>query len=145
MSNVVISVASSMSVVVVQVASVIIILVVGCGAVFLALLVHRTAQEVVHAYRTPLRSLRGPKSNSVLFGSFKDVLEYEAYRTQERWIQCYGPIFKFQSFLNVCVACCLIWLFWLFYFSVSPSATTSCLWMRRLCIMFCRDTRRRRL
>ncbi|EIM91637.1 cytochrome P450 [Stereum hirsutum FP-91666 SS1] len=89
-----------MAVVVVPLASAITMVALGCGAVFLSLLVHRTAQEVAHAYRTPLRSLRGPKSNSVLFGSFKDVLEYEAYRTQERWIQQYGPIFKFQSFLN---------------------------------------------
>ena len=55
----------------------------------------------IHAYRSPLRSVPGPRKTHWLKGNFVDVQEGDAMRLQEEWAKTYGHVLKYYSFLGV--------------------------------------------
>ena len=55
----------------------------------------------IRAYRSPLRSVPGPRKTHWLKGNFPDVQEANAMRLQEEWVKTYGHVLKYYSFLGV--------------------------------------------
>ncbi len=52
-------------------------------------------------YLSPLRHLRGPRAQSLLFGNFNQLsASYQALHRE--WINEYGPNIKVHGFFNVC-------------------------------------------
>jgi hypothetical protein len=54
-------------------------------------------QRRIRAFRSPLRSVPGPKMAHWLRGNFVDVLEADSNRLQEEWVNTYGHVMKFYS------------------------------------------------
>ncbi|KAJ7141917.1 cytochrome P450 [Mycena crocata] len=61
---------------------------------------YRGLKRTYRIYRSPLRSLPGPPSLSLFYGSVSLVPEADAYRLFERWTQEWGPTFRYSSFFN---------------------------------------------
>jgi hypothetical protein len=55
----------------------------------------------IREYRSPLRSIAGPKNAHWVTGSFVDVREENSVRLQEEWVKTYGHVLKFHSFFGV--------------------------------------------
>ncbi len=55
----------------------------------------------ISAYRSPLQNLPGPGGAHWLKGNFTIEMETDSTRLQEAWVQKYGHVLKFQSFLWV--------------------------------------------
>jgi hypothetical protein len=58
----------------------------------------------IREYRSPLRSIPGPKNAQWLKGSFVDVPEVNSLRLQEEWVKTYGHVLKYYSFFGVRVS-----------------------------------------
>ena len=67
------------------------------AAYVLSIVTHRR----IRAFRSPLRSLPGPKKAHWFKGNFVDVPEPDATRLQEEWVKTYGHVLKYHSFLGV--------------------------------------------
>ncbi|KAF7291539.1 Cytochrome P450 [Mycena chlorophos] len=63
-------------------------------------ILYRLLKRFVRIYRSPLRSIPGPPSTSLFFGSVTEVSESDAYRLFERWSTTWGPTFRYSSIFN---------------------------------------------
>nr|GAT45766.1 cytochrome P450 [Mycena chlorophos] len=63
-------------------------------------ILYRLLKRFVRIYRSPLRSIPGPASTSLFFGSVTEVSESDAYRLFERWSTTWGPTFRYSSIFN---------------------------------------------
>lgn len=50
---------------------------------------------------SPLRELRGPKGESLIWGDLKRIWKEDALRLFDKWEEEYGPVFVFKVFFNV--------------------------------------------
>jgi cytochrome P450 len=48
-----------------------------------------------------MRTIPGPKSSHWFYGNFKEILNAENSVIHEKWVEDYGPTFKYYSFLNI--------------------------------------------
>jgi hypothetical protein len=67
------------------------------AAYVLYLLMRRRIRE----YRSPMRSIPGPKNTHWVKGNFVDVPEVNSIRLQEEWVKTYGHVLKYHSFFGV--------------------------------------------
>jgi hypothetical protein len=58
-------------------------------------------RHCIHVYRSPLRSLPGPRNAHWVKGNFVDVPEENSTRLQEEWVKTYGHVLKYHSFFGV--------------------------------------------
>jgi hypothetical protein len=66
-------------------------------AYVLAILTRRHIRD----FRSPMRSVPGPKKAHWLQGNFVDVPEPDAIRLQEEWVKTYGHVLKYYSLFGV--------------------------------------------
>ncbi|KAH9973118.1 cytochrome P450 [Lactifluus volemus] len=66
------------------------------AAYVLYLLMRRRIRE----YRSPMRSIPGPKNTHWVKGNFVDVPEVNSIRLQEEWVKTYGHVLKYHSFFG---------------------------------------------
>jgi hypothetical protein len=69
---------------------------VGCWVVW------KIAKRVFDVYRSPLRKLPGPPSDSFIFGNFLRIITGETQKTFLEWEQTYGHVFAVNAVLGVC-------------------------------------------
>ena len=55
----------------------------------------------IHAHRSPLRNLPGPKNAHWRIGNFTDVQEQDSSRLQEEWVRTYGHVMVYRSGFGV--------------------------------------------
>lgn len=64
-------------------------------------------KKLIPLYVTPLLSLRGPPSASILYGNFQQVGKVADPLITQQWMQDYGSTFLARIFLLVCsLLCC---------------------------------------
>ncbi|KAH9965554.1 cytochrome P450 [Lactifluus volemus] len=66
-------------------------------AYVLAILTRRHIRD----FRSPMRSVPGPKKAHWLQGNFVDVPEPDAIRLQEEWVKTYGHVLKYYSLFGI--------------------------------------------
>ena len=79
----------------------------------------------IRAYRSPLRSVPGPKNVHWLKGSFVDVQEEDSMRLQEEWVKTYGHVLRYHSIFGVRFSLFLfsdVQLYIIFRFFRSPNS-----------------------
>jgi hypothetical protein len=67
------------------------------AAYILFTVIHRR----IRTYRSPLRSVPGPKNVHWVKGSFVDVPEEDSIHLQEEWVKTYGHVLKYHSVFGV--------------------------------------------
>jgi hypothetical protein len=67
------------------------------AAYVLVVVIHR----LIRAYRSPMRSVPGPKNAHWSKGSFVDVSEEDSLRLQEEWVKTYGHVLRYHSVFGV--------------------------------------------
>lgn len=55
----------------------------------------------IRSYRSPLRKLPGPKSQSWLYGNVGEILEKGQSVAWDEWTSTYGKTFQYPSMFNV--------------------------------------------
>jgi hypothetical protein len=55
----------------------------------------------IRVYRSPLRSVPGPRNAHWVKGNFVDVPEENSTRLQEEWVKTYGHVLKYHSLFGV--------------------------------------------
>lgn len=94
-------------------------LLLSAGATVLAFGLWKLAGLIYLHYKSPVRMIPGPKSSHWLYGNFKEIIHavskvlslpatcvltpfiQENSIVHERWVEEYGPTFKYYGFLNV--------------------------------------------
>jgi hypothetical protein len=62
---------------------------------------YRLVRALLHPFFSPLKDVPGPKSNSAMFGHFKEILEADPGVLHEKWAKEFGPVLKYKMILNV--------------------------------------------
>ena len=70
-------------------------------AISVAYVLYIVMRHRIRVYRSPLRSIPGPKNAHWVKGNFVDVKEENSIRLQEEWVKTYGHVLKYHSFLGV--------------------------------------------
>jgi hypothetical protein len=70
-------------------------------AISVAYVLYIVMRHHIRVYRSPLRSLPGPKSPHWVKGNFVDVKEENSIRMQEEWVKTYGHVLKYHSLFGV--------------------------------------------
>ncbi|KAJ3514176.1 hypothetical protein NLJ89_g2524 [Agrocybe chaxingu] len=76
-------------------------LVVGFAAASVVYVTFKISRVVWYEWTSPLHALRGPSSDHFLFGHMKQILEAEDMIEQQKWVEEYGPTFKFKGFAGM--------------------------------------------
>jgi hypothetical protein len=53
---------------------------------------------------SPLRHLRGPKNDSIIFGNLKRIFAAPSSVLHEEWMEQYGSTYAYRIFMSVCDA-----------------------------------------
>ncbi|KZP28257.1 cytochrome P450 [Athelia psychrophila] len=71
------------------------------GGTFLAVFLVKVAAFIWHQVTTVKRQMRGPKAKSWIFGCYDSFASADNAEVDEKWIEQFGPTFKYHAFLNV--------------------------------------------
>jgi hypothetical protein len=66
-----------------------------------AYVLYNVVRRRIRAYRSPLRSIPGPRKAHWLKGNFVDVQESDAMNLQAEWLNTYGHVLKYYSTFGV--------------------------------------------
>lgn len=77
-------------------------------AAFVAVVVALAGKDIYHFIRgslhpffSPLRLVPGPRSQSLLMGNLRAIIDADPCELHAKWAQEYGPVIKYKGFVNV--------------------------------------------
>ncbi|KZP09388.1 cytochrome P450 [Athelia psychrophila] len=76
-------------------------LIIAMGGTFLAVFLTKVAAFIWYQVTTVKHQMRGPKSKSWIYGCYDSFASADEAEVDEKWIEQYGPTFKYHAFLNV--------------------------------------------
>jgi hypothetical protein len=71
------------------------------SGLLLAFGLYRLARLIVTELNSPIRQLPGPKSNSLVFGNFKQLWAPNNIVLWESWVSEFGRTFRFNGFFGI--------------------------------------------